>query len=356
LHVDQIFYYTVNGTSKALSFILIQSARFQCYTEFALKNPALAQKFLDDYKAENQRVAATFDGIITHMQDEWDRMSGPERTEFIFQAITEVIAMPTFQHAYLKGLDDTFNHVASHMHETFNKTPSAVTAEGIPVPYDVAAEMLQEAENPVQKAAAAAGTIEKTKAPAAGQDAPKAAATSEPLLVDSLEQRIINEGILPFDKLERKFIKALSKQKDMSVSSLKIPQGITPKNFTAATILIKNNEIIKEIGGEIFVQGSRAKGTAKLTSDIDFGIRVNANKFDILIKECFGSPTPGTATERTMLHAIKTGKIQYGEIRLRGTRLGKIFKEQLLALLGIDIDLSIIKSGSPFDNGPFKNL
>ena len=179
MHVDQIFYYTVNGTSKALSFILIQSARFQCYTEFALKNPALAQKFLDDYKAENQRVADTFDGIITHMQDEWDRMSGPERTEFIFQAITEVIAMPTFQHAYLKGLDDTFNHVSSHMHEAFNKTPSAVTAEGIPIPHHVAEEMLQEAENPVQKVTEAAGTIEETKAPAAGLDTTQATTMGE---------------------------------------------------------------------------------------------------------------------------------------------------------------------------------
>jgi len=127
------------------------------------------------------------------MQDEWDRMSGPERTESIFQAITEVIAMPTFQHAYLKGLDDTFNHVASHMHEVLNKAPSAVTAEGIPVPYHVAAEMLQEAENPVQKATEAAGTLEKTKAPAAGQDAPKAAAISEKKAPEGAEQATIQD-------------------------------------------------------------------------------------------------------------------------------------------------------------------
>jgi hypothetical protein len=140
----------------------------------------------------------------------------------------------------------------------------------------------------------------------------------------------------------------------MSISSLNVPQGIKASNFKKVVELIKNNEIIKKIDGELFVQGSRAKGTAKPNSDIDFGIRVSVEKFNALIKECFGSPTPGSAAERTMLHAIKTGKIQYGEIKLAGYKIGRIFKEQLIGLLGgIDIDLSVIKAGDIFDTGPF---
>jgi hypothetical protein len=47
-----------------------------------------------------------------------------------------------------------------------------------------------------------------------------------------------------------------------------------------------------------------------------------------------------------MLHAIETGKIQSGEAGLRSLR------KQLEKLLGLDVDISIIRSGGPFDNGP----
>ena len=40
------------------------------------------------------------------------------------------------------------------------------------------------------------------------------------------------------------------------------------------------------------VQGSRASGTAKLTSDIDIVIRVTPEKFDELIQSSFNSPNP----------------------------------------------------------------
>ena len=167
-------YYTVNGTSRALSFILIQSARFECYTELALKNPAMAQKFLNDFNAENQRVQETLDGIITHMQDEWNKMSGPERTEFIFEAITEFVTAPQFQFAYLKGLNKTFNTVATHMKEALTKIPYAVTAEGIPVPVSAATEMLQEAETLGQKGTEAAKTGERAQKAPAPEPAPSA--------------------------------------------------------------------------------------------------------------------------------------------------------------------------------------
>lgn len=49
-----------------------------------------------------------------------------------------------------------------------------------------------------------------------------------------------------------------------------------------------------------------------------------------------------------MNHAIKTGKIQAGEIKLHA------FKEELKVLLGgMKVDLSVIKKGGPFDTPPF---
>lgn len=56
------------------------------------------------------------------------------------------------------------------------------------------------------------------------------------------------------------------------------------------------------------------------TPGIDFAIRVDSQKFDGLIGERSGFPNPDSAKERTMLHAMETGKIQAGEAGLRGLR------------------------------------
>ena len=86
-------------------------------------------------------------------------------------------------------------------------------------------------------------------------------------------------------------------------------------------------------------------------------VRVTEEKFEKLIKECFGKPNPLSDAEKTMLHAIATSKIQYGEIKINGTRIGKIFKGQLKeAIGGLEIDFSIIKANGPFDKGPFLYL
>lgn len=103
---------------------------------------------------------------------------------------------------------------------------------------------------------------------------------------------------------------------------------------------------VGHISDDIFVQGSRAGGTAKKTSDIDVGIRVDKDKFEKLVKEYFGSPNKGSAKERTMQHAIETGKIQSGEAKLRGIR------KEIESLLGMEADLSIIMKGGKFDNPP----
>jgi hypothetical protein len=123
-----------------------------------------------------------------------------------------------------------------------------------------------------------------------------------------------------------------------------IPQGLTSEQFSNASKLIRQK--VGDISDDIVVQGSRAGGTAKATSDIDFAIRVSPEQFDDLVKQKFGTPNVGSAKERTMLNAIKTGKIQSGEAGLRGLR------KQLQEMLGIDVDISIIKSGGPFDSGP----
>jgi len=130
----------------------------------------------------------------------------------------------------------------------------------------------------------------------------------------------------------------------LSGCKLKIPQGLTDEQFKAMTRIIR--EKAGRYGDNIVVQGSRAAGTAKATSDIDIAIRVTQDEFDAIIAARFGKPNPGSAKSKTMDHAIKTGTIQAGEAGLSGAR------REVEDGLGIPVDISIIRIGGPFDNGP----
>jgi hypothetical protein len=134
------------------------------------------------------------------------------------------------------------------------------------------------------------------------------------------------------------------------IENLKTPQGLTTEQFNNASKLIKDK--VGSISDDVVVHGSRANGTARADSDIDFAVRVSPEKFNELIKEKFKTPNPGSAKEDTMLHAIDTGKIQSGEAGLRGLR------KELEGELGMEVHISVIKIGGPFDNGktlPLKN-
>ena len=123
----------------------------------------------------------------------------------------------------------------------------------------------------------------------------------------------------------------------------KLPQGLDKQFFETASQLIRDT--VRDISDDIIVQGSRAAGTARADSDIDFAIRVSQEQFDNLIKQYFKTPNPGSAAERTRLKAIQTGKIQAGEAKLHRLSL------QLKNLLGMDVHISIILKGGTFDNG-----
>jgi hypothetical protein len=122
------------------------------------------------------------------------------------------------------------------------------------------------------------------------------------------------------------------------------PQGISSKQFGELSKILKDK--VGDVGDNIYVHGSRAKGTAKETSDIDIGVGVSEEKFNMLLEKAFGTPNIGSAKERTMQHAMKTGKIQAGEAKLTQTR------KQIEDILGMNADISIIRQGSQFDKGP----
>src|SRR5690606_650260 len=129
---------------------------------------------------------------------------------------------------------------------------------------------------------------------------------------------------------------------------LDIPQGLSRAEFEELSQVVRAKASELGLGDDVFVQGSRAGGTAKATSDIDLAIRVSPDKFDDFLfnQTKLSNVNPGTAKERPLLHAIETGKIQSGEARLSALR------KQLEQRLNMQVDLSIIRAGGKFDNGP----
>ncbi len=124
-----------------------------------------------------------------------------------------------------------------------------------------------------------------------------------------------------------------------------LPEGVSRGRLDDAARRIRSE--VGDLGDDVVVQGSRAGHSARPTSDIDFGVRVDPDRFEEMVRQRFGNPNPGSAKERTMLHALETGKIQAGEAGLRGLRRG------LEGDLGREVDLSIIRRGGPFDNEPW---
>ena len=128
-----------------------------------------------------------------------------------------------------------------------------------------------------------------------------------------------------------------------------VPQGLTAEQYAQAAQALRAG-IANNVGTnyvDLVVQGSRAAGTARPDSDIDFAVRVTPQVFDQLVRTRFGTPNPGSAKERTMEWAMLTGKIQAGEMGWSG--LGKAIARQL----GMSVDLSVIEVGGEFDNPPF---
>jgi len=125
-----------------------------------------------------------------------------------------------------------------------------------------------------------------------------------------------------------------------------IPQGLNEAQFNTLSKAVTQKANSMGFGDDIVVQGSRVTGTAKPNSDIDLAIRLSQEQFDDFLKQSFKTPNPGSAKEKTMLHAIQTGKIQAGEAGLSS------FRRQLERELGMEVDLSVILKQGTFDNGP----
>jgi hypothetical protein len=125
--------------------------------------------------------------------------------------------------------------------------------------------------------------------------------------------------------------------------------GLTRAQFRDLSVVLHDE--LADLGGEIRVQGSRAGYTAGAGSDIDIMIRVPPERFDeLLAGSSLARANPGSAAERTLLHAREVGKIHPRPLGLAAVR------DRIAEQLGIDVDLSVIRAGGTFDAPPQKGL
>lgn len=123
------------------------------------------------------------------------------------------------------------------------------------------------------------------------------------------------------------------------------PQGVTPQQFDEAGKVLRDS--LGDLSDDIAVHGSRGAGTARPDSDIDIAIRVDPEQYETLTHERFPNPNPGTVKEKSLDYALKEGKLNGGDAKIRAVR------KQLEGILGRKVDLSVIKKGGNFDQGPY---
>lgn len=135
-------------------------------------------------------------------------------------------------------------------------------------------------------------------------------------------------------------------------AGLDTPQGLTPRLFDRLSSRVRAAIGAKGLGDDIILMGSRSGGTAKPNSDFDFGVRVSPERFDELVAQQFAG-AKGAAKISTRDYSIRDGRIQTGEAGLRDVRRTIA---QTLGVPEAKVQISVIRAGGWFDNGPQTRL
>ena len=211
-------------------------------------------------------------------------------------------------------------------------------------------EVAEETVEKTVKREAAEGAMEKTVKTEVSEEIAESTAKKE--LVDTAEdltQKTAKKGDVLEDSSRVKGNSRASKELG------KVPQGFTQAEYEKfakdVTEFVKNNNLPE---GKIMVHGSRAKGTATATSDVDIILRVDQQTFDKFVKQRLSTIPEGTRLYKTILKAAQKQKLSIFDI---SKDFGKNLHNDLKPLSPIkEIDFSIIVEDSPFDVGPFIDI
>lgn len=110
-----------------------------------------------------------------------------------------------------------------------------------------------------------------------------------------------------------------------------------------------------DFGDDIFIHGSRARGTAASDADLDIGIRVAADRFEQLIQARLARVRQGSDTWETLQEAARQGRLHAGEAGISGIRkeIQRLINEGMNLGFAKGVQVIVIREAGPLDQGPF---
>jgi hypothetical protein len=110
-----------------------------------------------------------------------------------------------------------------------------------------------------------------------------------------------------------------------------------------------------DLGDDIFVHGSRGRGTAASDADLDIGIRVSAERFEQLVQERLATVKEGGDKWKTLQRALERGRLHQGEAGISGIskEIQRLMNEEMGLGFTKGLQVTVIREAGPFDLGPF---
>jgi predicted nucleotidyltransferase len=110
-----------------------------------------------------------------------------------------------------------------------------------------------------------------------------------------------------------------------------------------------------DLGNDLFVHGSRGRGTAAADADLDIGIRVSSERFEQLVQARLATVKEGGDKWKTLRRALERGRLHQGEAGISGIskEIQRLINEEMGLGFARGVQITVIREAGPFDQGPF---
>ncbi|GAA4023505.1 hypothetical protein GCM10022247_54840 [Allokutzneria multivorans] len=133
------------------------------------------------------------------------------------------------------------------------------------------------------------------------------------------------------------------------------PQGFTSRRFKE--FARRTRQLVKHFSlpdGELVIQGSRVKRTARTDSDIDIALRVNDEKFFETAERVLDRTRPGTKLRQRRLDRIRhNGQISSFDL---GPEFIELRQKLLESEFPHKIQFSVLRIGGRLDTPPYRRI